>query len=68
MTHIQLESVTYTKKNVAAIDLYKLYQLLTTVDYDKNIFLSLADKNRYDSLRYRNNSKVSDNNQLDIDS
>ncbi len=38
------------------------------MDFDKNIFLLLADKNLYDSLHYRNNMNVSDNNQLDIDS
>ncbi len=41
---------------------------MNKIDSDEDIFLSLADKNRHDSSKYRNNSDGSDNDLLDIDS
>ncbi len=58
-------SSVYTDKDVP---LEKLDQLLNKIDTDEDIFLSLNDKNRHDSLKYRNNSDDSDNDLLDIDS
>ncbi len=43
-------------------------QLVNKIDSDEDIFLSLADKNRHDSSKYRNNSDGSDNDLLNIDS
>ncbi len=61
-------SSVYTDKDVPSIDLDKLDQLLNKIDTDENIFLSLADKNKHDSLKYQNNSDDSDNDLIDIDS
>ncbi len=41
---------------------------MNKIDTDKDILLSLTDKNRHDSLKYRNNSDDSDNDLLYIDS
>ncbi len=64
----KLGSSVYTDKDVRSIDLEKLDQLVNKMHTDEDIFLSLVDKNRHDSSKYRNNSDDSDNDLLDIDS
>ncbi len=66
--HSNSRSGVYRDKDVPSISLNKLDTLVRTIDTDKDIFLSLADKNRHDSQRLRNNSVDSDNDLLDIDS
>ncbi len=58
----------YRDKDVPSISLEKLNQLVRKIDTDEDIILSLADKNRHDSSKYRNNSDDSYNDLLDIDS
>ncbi len=64
----KLCSIFYTDKDVPSINIDKLDLLLNKINTDKDGSLTLADKNKHDSLKYQNNSIDSDNDLLNIDS